>query len=581
MFWGKEKEEQLKMFSEWRDNLSSTSIKTIEDLPEEITQCLALWFHERLEPLSKLTKKMRSEFKMEPILDEDQFRQFILKVSARRPYGVKPYYQVNEYEQEGKENLKYLWETTAQFMPEKYRLVSKEDRGVRKKQQVCVWNYWLYHKRLRTTRRGEERTRMLQTQIDKIQTWENRRKDQDRRVKEKKQLWEQQAEERAKQDKEREQSRADAMKEKMQTMAERQMERAKREAERKQLKNQKVSSAMARAIENKTVKMNKTTVYGLDHFVDPAVNANISRRSGMANRKFLPFQPEWGAEYNTKPPTLPKYFDLFFPLTYDQCTEQLLLYRTSKSHKKQSERCNGVRRENVWCYRRFHTDYRPPWSGFETRTSKKVFGRRPFAKDSEQPTDYDGEDSGVEWDGDVETEEKGDVGRETSLAMDTDGEGEDLGESDEEEFSDEDPHEGLRADGYEDDGFLDDDGDIFFPKLRKKEDRYPIRPDRTRGDKNPKPITLLLPPCLPSNHLDKKANLHPFHKFLLTRGELIVLGKEQTVVCHDDKLVLPQNLVNWRNSLIKKRKAAWIAKKKKRKRASSPTTSKKSTKKKK
>merc|ERR1719464_1721811 len=106
-------------------------------------------------------------------------------------------------------------------------------------------------------------------------------------------------------------------------------------------------------------------------------------RAGNADRKFLAFRPQLGTVYsNLPPPKLPKYVDLFLPLTYDQVTEQLLLYRT-KGQKKQSERCNGKRREDVWCYRHFHTDYRPPFFGIEKRSSKKVWGRRPFAKDDE------------------------------------------------------------------------------------------------------------------------------------------------------------------------------------------------------
>jgi len=576
-FWGEHEEEMDKVFNEWRDGLDPKKgmFAKIEDIPDEQLKILAMFMHERDEPLTEIADLIMTRFKMEAFLTKDQMRQLVLKIATRRAYGVKPYYNFNEFEIKSGEDITMCWEANPVYLPRAEALKAKEDRTTRKKTQTAVWNYWLFMKRLRTTRRGDERERMLQAQIDKIQQWESRKHDAEERKKARNEMW-------AKNAKQREELKAKRTEEQLKKhqaqiaqMAQRQQERAAKETERRKMKNQKLSAQMAKAIEKGALSsgnLNKSQAFGLEHFIDATQNVNLSRRKGVNERKFLPFVPEFGAIYsNNTPPTLPKYFDLFLRLTYDQATEQLLLYRT-KGQKKQSDRCNGTRREDVWCYRHFHTDYRPPWSGIEKRSSKKVFGRRPFAKDDdEKEVDYDGEDSGVEWYGDVDGTGGPEESRETTLAMDTDGEGEDIRESEEEEFSDDDPHDGLRADGYEDDGFLDDAGDVFFPKTRKKEDRFPIRPNRTRGDKDPSPITLLLPPCMPSNHLDKKADLHPFHKFLQSRGELIA-RRDAEVVCHDDKIEFPTSVNSWRTNLIKKRKAAWITKKKKRKRASSLPT---------
>eukprot|EP00495_Collosphaeridae_sp_1-RS-2012_P009044 TRINITY_DN90_c0_g1_i1.p1 TRINITY_DN90_c0_g1~~TRINITY_DN90_c0_g1_i1.p1 ORF type:complete len:72 (+),score=18.19 TRINITY_DN90_c0_g1_i1:393-608(+) len=43
-----------------------------------------------------------------------------------------------------------------------------------------------------------------------------------------------------------------------------------------------------------------------------------------------------------------------------------------------------------------------------------------------------------------------------------------------ETFSDDEMQEGIRPDGYEDDGFLCEDVNIYFKKTRKKEERYPL-----------------------------------------------------------------------------------------------------------
>eukprot|EP00495_Collosphaeridae_sp_1-RS-2012_P009045 TRINITY_DN90_c0_g1_i2.p1 TRINITY_DN90_c0_g1~~TRINITY_DN90_c0_g1_i2.p1 ORF type:complete len:202 (+),score=40.65 TRINITY_DN90_c0_g1_i2:166-771(+) len=115
----------------------------------------------------------------------------------------------------------------------------------------------------------------------------------------------------------------------------------------------------------------------------------------------------------------------------------------------------------------------------------QLFGRRPFSKE-EEDIDYDAADSGIEWYGDVE---------EKDLLMD-DEEGEWLHEE-LETFSDDEMQEGIRPDGYEDDGFLCEDVNIYFKKTRKKEERYPIKPSRGRGSEDVKPIILKLPQCKP------------------------------------------------------------------------------------
>jgi len=87
-----------------------------------------------------------------------------------------------------------------------------------------------------------------------------------------------------------------------------------------------------------------------------------------------------------------------------------------------------------------------------------------------------------------------------------------------ETFSDEEPQECCRADGYEDDGFVADDEYIYFPKTRRKEDRYPLRPSRIRADVENKPIELKLPPL----RFGGGKTLSEFHQFLNSRAGLVL-----------------------------------------------------------
>jgi len=241
----------------------------------------------------------------------------------------------------------------------------------------------------------------------------------------------------------------------------------------------------------------------LVNFLSSKKRADVSKRGENTNTKFVLLEPKYGVKY-ARPQcrTLGPFLEIFAEESFDFISEQLLKYRVHES-KKLTSRSEG-RRPWKWSYRHFSTDHRRPWSGVEKRASCDVHGRRPFVK-GEEDIDYEEADSGVEWYDDV-------LEGKEMLCDNEEGEwiDEEL-----ESFSDDEMQEGLRPDGYEDDGFLSDDKNIYFQKVRrkKKEERYPIKLSRGRGGADIRPIILHLPKCEHYNENKKTdAELHKFIK---------------------------------------------------------------------
>jgi len=120
-------------------------------------------------------------------------------------------------------------------------------------------------------------------------------------------------------------------------------------------------------------------------------------------------------------------------------------------------------------------------------------------------------------------------------------------------FSDDEMQEGLRPDGYEDDGFLSEDTKIYFKKNRRKEERYPLQASRGRGSDDLKPIVFRLPPCEPHPEQIKPEEVE-FHKFSKSCAGLQSLSNS-LILSESPRRVPPQSVKNWlRKILSKKRK---------------------------
>merc|ERR1712096_407081 len=88
--------------------------------------------------------------------------------------------------------------------------------------------------------------------------------------------------------------------------------------------------------------------------------------------------------------------------------------------------------------------------------------------------------------------------------------------------------EGLRPDGYEDDGFLSEDKNIYFKKNRKKEERYPLQASRGRGSDDVKPIIFRLPICWPYPEQIKTEEIE-FYKFIKSCAGLQPFSNSKTL----------------------------------------------------
>jgi len=264
------------------------------------------------------------------------------------------------------------------------------------------------------------------------------------------------------------------------------------------------------------------------------------------NMKFLPFTRKKSFVYaKSRRQTLSSTGDLFEQRSFDFVAKQLLNYRTNSSGKLTSRSC--LRRRLKWSYRHFFADHRPPWSGIETRTSVHVLGRRPFAEDKSELLNYNSSDSGIEWYGDIWT----------GLHKD-EWEGESLGEGMELD-SEEESQECLRADGYEDDDFLTEDEYVYFPKIRRKEDRYPLRPSRRRADVEIKPIELQLPPM----RCRAGKTSSEFYEFLNSRAGLVlrpnadIISKQKRLKTSKMRIVNNQKIYKESVRILKPRRISW------------------------
>jgi len=160
----------------------------------------------------------------------------------------------------------------------------------------------------------------------------------------------------------------------------------------------------------------------------------------------------------------------------------------------------------------------------------------------EEVIDYDGVDSGVEWYGDV---------KEVNEVLLDNEEGEWLNEE-LETFSDDEMREGLRPDGYEEDGFVSQDDNIYFKKKRKIEDRYPIVPSRGRGSGDIKPITLRLPKCVHYMDVDVTEEVD-FHQFIKSCAGLIPFSNS-LILSKSSRRTPPASITSWVRKLLKKKR---------------------------
>jgi len=118
-------------------------------------------------------------------------------------------------------------------------------------------------------------------------------------------------------------------------------------------------------------------------------------------------------------------------------------------------------------------------------------------------------------------------------------------------FSDDELQEGLRPDGYEEDGFVTQDKNIFILKRPRKEERYPLKATRRRCDMDSEPIIFSLPACV---HFSKNLQESEFNRFVKSRAGLVP-RLNTSITSEEPRQVNPPNVKKWlRKFLAKKRK---------------------------
>jgi len=538
------KTDVLEKFKQWR----AKQTERVAELPLEQMCMVAVYVEDRGGTLTEIVDSLQKVLGLESsetIIPSDLLRATILRVASRKQYGIKPFFTYNEYEQPDVDDLKFIWEADAAYIvDDRMARLHKSRRQERKRIQIAIGHYWLYHKKLRTSKVGDQKEALLQGQIDRITTWEARHDTVDKTRELRQAKLNERKEERERQRILRQKQKEEARLLKEVEIAAKIAEKAKKfeEKERLRLEREKKQGELALHQSRKQNKKNevKRTRNHLVNFLRSIKRADVSKRSENSNLKFVALEPQFGVKYaRPQVNTIGPFHKLFAAESFDFVSQKLLEYRAHE-YKYLSSRSEG-RRPWKWSYRHFHEDHRKPWSGVESRASNQLFGRRPFSKE-EEDIDYDAADSGIEWYGDIE---------EKDMLMD-DEEGEWLHEE-LETFSDDEMQEGLRPDGYEDDGFLCEDVNIYFTKTRKKEERYPIKPSRGRGSEEVKPIIFKLPRCKPILEQEKTEDLE-FQRFIHSRAGLEARSNA-LILTELPRRVPPQSVKSWlRKILLGKRK---------------------------
>lgn len=164
------KTDVLEKFKLWKAKHTAK----ITDFPFEQMCMVAVYAEDRSGTLSEMVESLQKVLGLQssdPIIPPDLLRATILRVASRKQYGIKPFFTYNEYEQKDVDDLRFIWEADAAYIVDgRMAKLHKARRQERKRIQIAIGHYWLYHKKLRTSKIGDQKESLLQGQIDRITT---------------------------------------------------------------------------------------------------------------------------------------------------------------------------------------------------------------------------------------------------------------------------------------------------------------------------------------------------------------------------------------------------------------------------
>merc|ERR1719397_129790 len=222
----------------------------------------------------------------------------------------------------------------------------KSRRQERKRIQIAIGHYWLYHKKLRTSKVGDQKEALLQGQIDRITTWEARHDTVDKTRELRQAKLNERKEERERQRILRQKQKEEARLLKEVEIAAKIAEKAKKfeEKERLRLEREKKQGELAYYQSQKQKKKEIwRTRNQLVNFLRSIKRADISKRSENSNVKFVALEPQFGVKYaRQQVNTIGPFQKLFTAESYDFVSQKLLEYRVHE-YKFLSSRSDGRR----------------------------------------------------------------------------------------------------------------------------------------------------------------------------------------------------------------------------------------------
>jgi len=225
-------------------------------------------------------------------------------------------------------------------------MLHKERRQERKRIQVAIGHYWLYHKKLRTTKTGDRKEELLQGQIDRITTWEARHDNYDKARELRLQRLIERKEERERMRIKRLEDKEKLRKQKLSENVEREAEKRKKLAEKDRIRinrEMKRGETLNQRNQKRKNKMEITRRRNyLMNFIRSGKRPDASKRGENTDKKFTSFEPKFGTKYAVPNVHFSGPLKLFSGESFDFVSEHLLKYRVHETNVL-SSRSEGTR----------------------------------------------------------------------------------------------------------------------------------------------------------------------------------------------------------------------------------------------
>jgi len=212
-------------------------------------------------------------------------------------------------------------------------MLHKERRQERKRIQVAIGHYWLYHKKLRTTKTGDKKEELLQGQIDRITTWEARHNSIHKARELRLQRLIERKEERERMRIKRLEQKDKLRAQKRSVYDEREAEKVKKLAERDQMRINRVMKRGETLNQRRKKKMELARSRNhLVNFIRSGRRPDVSKRAENTGNKFTSLEPKFGTKYAVPKVHISRSLKLFSEESFDFISEQLLKYRVHKAN---------------------------------------------------------------------------------------------------------------------------------------------------------------------------------------------------------------------------------------------------------